>query len=131
LANANRRQNEKPGTETLWGAWQLNGKYSYQRTLRGLDNLARFYAAGAHFHFSVSARGKLNADRLQIGVEPAAGLVVRVGNVIPELRPFAANVASFCHIKLPPIKCEVLKNSLSKTQKQILYQIIAGIVKQC
>ena len=39
----------------------------------------------------------LDAYGLQVGVEAAARAVIRVGNVIAELRPFAADFASFGH----------------------------------
>jgi hypothetical protein len=40
---------------------------------------------------------------LQIRVKAAAGAVIRVGNVITELRAFAANFASFSHdYSVPP-----------------------------
>jgi len=44
--------------------------------LRSFDNLARFNAAGTNLHPAIAARGKLYSNRLQIRVEPAAGLVV-------------------------------------------------------
>jgi len=40
--------------------------------LRSFDNLA----AGTNLHPAIAARGKLYSNRLQIRVEPAAGLVV-------------------------------------------------------
>jgi hypothetical protein len=59
------------------GVWQpkLNVK---SQTLNRFDNFARFDAAGADFHPTVAARRKLNANALQIGIEPAAGFVVSV-----------------------------------------------------
>jgi hypothetical protein len=74
-----------------------------RKVLLSNDFLGRFYdlarldASGARLDPAVAARGQLNADRLQIRIEPTAGLVVSVGNIVPELWPFAADLASFCH----------------------------------
>jgi hypothetical protein len=74
------------------------------KELSSFDNFSGFNAPGADFHTAIAAARKLNANRLQIRVEPATGFVVCVGYVISELRPFAADVTSFCHNKMPPKK---------------------------
>jgi hypothetical protein len=56
-----------------------------------------FNATGADFHAHVAALRALHADLLQVGVETPAGAIVRVGDVVTELRAFAADFASFCH----------------------------------
>jgi hypothetical protein len=87
--NANRRKFSAVGN--------LIAGFGYRRILRRFDNLARFYTAGAHLHPAVATVVEFDADGLQIRVETPAGLVVRVGYIVPELRPLAANVASHCH----------------------------------
>jgi hypothetical protein len=39
----------------------------------------------------------LNTDGLQIWVKAAAGAIIRMRNIITELRAFAADFASFSH----------------------------------
>lgn len=87
---------EKPTAEYSSG-WQLEERFCYRKTLSSLDDLAGFNAAGTHFQAAVGARVELNANRLKIRIETPAGFVIRVGNVVPELRPFAAYIASHCH----------------------------------
>jgi hypothetical protein len=58
--------------------WQLKIKVLFLKDLRRFDNFAAFDTAGANFLSSVSAGGKLNANRLQIRVEPSARFVVRM-----------------------------------------------------
>jgi hypothetical protein len=60
------------------GAWQLNEGIGYQNLLRSFDNFVRFDAPGAHFHSTVSAARKLDANRLKIRLKPPAGLVISV-----------------------------------------------------
>ena len=67
------------------------------KCLGGFRDFAGFYAACADLHSARASLRKLDANRLQVWIEPARGSVVSVGNVIPELRPFAANFATFCH----------------------------------
>jgi hypothetical protein len=66
--------------------------------LSGFDNFARLDAPRAYLHPAVATRGKLYADRLKIRIEPPAGFVISVGNIVSELRSFPANVASLCHM---------------------------------
>jgi hypothetical protein len=49
-----------------------------QTNLRSFDNFSGLNAAGANFHPAVPASGKLNANGLQVRVEPASRLVIRV-----------------------------------------------------
>ena len=86
--------------------------------LRGFDNFARFDAAGAHLHTAVAAVRKLNADGLQVRVETPTGLIVGVGNIITELRPFAADITSLSH-KIAPLWKEGSYSSY-KNSKRIL-----------
>ena len=62
----------------------------------GLGDLAALDAAGAH----ANALGRAvdqGLDGLQINVPAAAGHVVRVRDVVTELRTLAANIAYLCH----------------------------------
>jgi hypothetical protein len=67
------------------------------RRLRYFRDLVAFDATGANPHTHVAALRALHANFLQVGVETSAGAIVRVGDVITELRAFAADFASFCH----------------------------------
>jgi hypothetical protein len=46
--------------------------------LRSLNDLSGFNALCAHLHPTVTAAGQLDADRLQIRVKAASGLVISV-----------------------------------------------------
>jgi hypothetical protein len=66
-------------------------------------NLACFDTPCANLRALNAALRSLQANGLQIRVKPAAGAVIRVGNIITELRAFAANFASFSHdYSVPP-----------------------------
>ena len=58
--------------------WQLKIQVLFLKDLRCFDNFAAFDTASANFLPSVSAARKLNADRLQIRVEPSASFVIRM-----------------------------------------------------
>jgi hypothetical protein len=60
------------------GVWQPKTRNVTQRKLRSFDNFSGLDAAGANFHPAVTASGKLNPNGLQIRVEPASRLVIRV-----------------------------------------------------
>ena len=68
--------------------------------LSGLRYLPGLDAARAHTNPLRRAIHK-SLHRLQIHVPPAPRHIVRVRNVISELRPFAANVAYLCHRPTP------------------------------
>jgi len=67
------------------------------RRLRNFRYFVAFDANRANPHADDPALRALGADFLQVGIETAPGAIVRVGDVITELRPFAADFASFCH----------------------------------
>jgi hypothetical protein len=69
---------EKPNAEEKSRVWQLKIEDLFLKDLRRFDNFAAFNTAGANFLPLVSAGRNLNADRLQIWIEPPAGFVVRV-----------------------------------------------------
>ena len=63
----------------------------------GLLDLAALNAAGAH----ANPLGRAIDQRLhglQIHIPAALGDVVRVRNVVPELRSLAANITYLCHL---------------------------------
>src|ERR1043165_3462722 len=62
-----------------------------------LRDLARLDAGGADLHAYRPALRALDAYRLKVRVEAAARAVVRVRDVVAELRPLAADFASFSH----------------------------------
>ena len=65
-------------------------------SLRSLYNFAGLQAAGANLDALASTVDQ-GADRLQIGIKAAAGFVICVGNVIAELRAFAAEFTTISH----------------------------------
>ena len=67
------------------------------RYLRDFGYFVAFDATGANSHAHDPALRALGADFLQVGIETAPGAIVRVRDVITELRAFAANFTSFCH----------------------------------
>jgi hypothetical protein len=64
------------------------------------DDLARLDAAGADAHALADAVD-LGLHRLQVHVPAAAGGVVGVGDVVSELRAFAAEFTFGCHSNAP------------------------------
>ncbi len=60
------------------GVWQPKPTGVTQKELRRFDNLSGLDAAGADLHPAVAACGQLNADGLQIRIEPASRLIIRV-----------------------------------------------------
>jgi len=77
----------KPAPERFW--WSL--------PLSGFGDFPGFNAAGTNFHPLCATLGPLHANRLQIGIKPPGGPVIRVGNIITELGTLAANFATFSH----------------------------------
>lgn len=71
----------------------------FERQL-GFDDLAGFDAAGADAH-AFAAAFDLGLDRLEVWVPTAASGVVCVGDIVAELRAFAAELAFLCHDGTP------------------------------
>jgi hypothetical protein len=65
--------------------------------LSRLCDFARLDATGANLLALNAACGALHTNGLQVGIKATARAVVRVGNIVAELRAFAANFASFSH----------------------------------
>src|ERR1700733_12478556 len=66
------------------------------RNSLGLGDFAALDAVGADAD-ALGGSVDEGVDGLQVGVPPTPGYVVRVRDVIAELRTFAANVAYLCH----------------------------------
>ena len=62
-----------------------------------LSDFTGLDTTGANLLALDASLGALHADRLQVGIKATPRAVVRVGNIIAELRPFAADFASFSH----------------------------------
>jgi hypothetical protein len=60
------------------------------------DDFAGFDAAGADAH-ALADTVYLGFDGLEIDIPPASGRVVGVGDVVAELRAFAAEITFSCH----------------------------------
>ena len=60
------------------------------------DDFSGLDAAGADAD-TLAAAIELGLDRLKVDVPAAAGGVVCVGDVVSELRPFAAEITFVCH----------------------------------
>ena len=71
-----------------------------RRALRSVDggllNASVFQALGADAD-SPGGSVDTGADPLKIGAPFAPGEIVGVGNVVPELRPFPADLTNFSH----------------------------------
>src|ERR671931_1845306 len=87
-------RDEKSGGE---GFFHPSSLRPHPLLLGRLRDLARLDAGRADLHPDGPALRALDADRLQVGVEAAARAVVRVRDVVAELRPLAADFASFSH----------------------------------
>ncbi len=75
---------------------KLPGPIDRRERRSSFDDLAGLDAAGANAD-ALRAAFHLGLDRAQVHVPPAAGNVMRVGDVISELRTFAADMANLCH----------------------------------
>jgi hypothetical protein len=73
------------------------GEYLAGIKLRGLGDFSGFNAAGTNFHPLGTTLRKLDTNRLQVWVEPPWRPIVRVRNIVSELRTFAADFATFSH----------------------------------
>ena len=65
-------------------------------------DFARLDATGADLHANCSALRALYANGLQVWIKTAARAIVRVRNIIAELRRLAADFATFSHNFIPP-----------------------------
>jgi hypothetical protein len=65
-----------------------SGRFCY---LAGLD------AAGTHFHPLGAALLELDPNGLQIRIKATRSSIVGVRDIIPELGPFSADIATFSH----------------------------------
>ena len=63
----------------------------------GFGDLTCLDAGGADFHPARAALRRLHANRLQVRVEPAWGAVIRVRDIVAELRSLAADFTTFGH----------------------------------
>ena len=66
----------------------------------GLDDLAGLDAGGADAH-ALAAAIHLGFDFLEVGIPATPGGVVRVRDVVSELRTFAAKLTFLCHDVAP------------------------------
>jgi hypothetical protein len=64
--------------------------------LSSFDNFPGFQTARANFDAFASTID-LRADSLQVRIKAAAGPVIRVGNIVAELRAFAAKFTTISH----------------------------------
>lgn len=70
--------------------------------LRSFRDLAALNAVGANLHALRTPLGKLDANRLQIWIEPAGRPIVSVGYVVTKLWAFPTNFAAFSHYFMKP-----------------------------
>ena len=64
----------------------------------GLGDFAGLNAGRADLHAACATLGRLHANRLQVWIEPTWGAIVRVRDIIAELRALAADFTTFGHI---------------------------------
>jgi hypothetical protein len=63
----------------------------------GLGDFAGLDAGRADFHPARATRGRLYANRLQVRIEATWGAIIRVRDIIAELRSLAADFTTFGH----------------------------------
>ena len=71
--------------------------YRATAALRSLCNLARFDTACADLHALNASLRALHANGLQVWIKATGSAIVRMRNIVAELRAFAADFASFSH----------------------------------
>jgi hypothetical protein len=62
-----------------------------------LGDFARLDASCANFHSARATLRGLNANRLKIRIESSGSAVIRVRDIVAELRSFTADFATFGH----------------------------------
>ena len=70
--------------------------------LRSLGDFARLDAGCTNLHPARATLGLLHANRLQIRIEASLSAIVRVRDIVAELRSFTADFATFGHFFQPP-----------------------------
>jgi hypothetical protein len=71
--------------------------YQKKRELRGFSDFSGLDATGTNLHSLSTTLGQLHANGLQVRIKPPRRSIVSVGNIIPELRAFSADFATFSH----------------------------------
>lgn len=79
------------------GRTALRGEQYVRGSCLGFNDFAGLNAAGADANALVGPGRELCLDRAKIDIPATAGDVMRVRNVVAELRAFAADVAYLCH----------------------------------
>ena len=64
----------------------------------GFGDFTSLDAGRADFHPLRATRGRLYANRLQVWIEATWGAIVRVRDIVAELRALAADFTTFGHI---------------------------------
>jgi hypothetical protein len=70
--------------------------------LGSFRDFARLDTTGADLHANCSALRALRTNGLQVWIEATARAIVRMRNIITELRRLAADFATFSHNFIPP-----------------------------
>lgn len=88
-----------------FGSTELNcdPKSRIRYWLGSFDDFACFETASAD-SYSLHATAYDRANTLQVWIEAAIGPVVSVTDGVPKLRPLAADLASFRHCLVPPMR---------------------------
>ena len=68
----------------------------------GFRDLARLDASCTNFHPARATLRLLHANRLQVWIEASRRAIVRVRDIVAELRSFTADFATFSHLFQPP-----------------------------
>jgi hypothetical protein len=72
------------------------------KPLSGFGDFTGLDARSADFHPASATLRHLHADGLQIWIEASRRAIVRVRDIVAELRSLAADVATFSHLFQPP-----------------------------
>ena len=92
-------QNETTGRLRRAG-WRLTSELD--KPLSGFGDFTGLDARGADFHPASATLRHLHADGLQIWIEASRRAIVRVRDIVAELRSLAADFATFSHLFQPP-----------------------------
>ena len=90
-----------------------------KRNLRGLGYFPGFDTTRANLHAMSATLWFLNADGLQVRIKSPRRSIVRVGYVIPELRTFAADFATFSHDIDNASRTFYCRESIGSNERQI------------
>ena len=88
---------KQPAPGRLYGFDKIIGVSGASRS-SGFGDFTGLDAGRTDFHSACATLGRLYANRLQVRIEPAWGAIVRMRDIVAELRALAADFTTFGHI---------------------------------